>query len=316
MLPSHARNMVALFMAAVVMHALVADATAQTAVQVPGTRVGLVAPAGFEPATQFTGFQQVETGAAIVIAEIPGPFQAVRAGMTKEALATRSLTLVSSEAVWIANREGLLIATVRDVNGAALRQWIGVFGDSQATVTVVAAFPESQMTRLGEPLRQAVLSAEWNPTAAVGVFDGLTFRVEETATLKVSARLVNTVLLTRDGKSGPVAPEDPLLVVGSSFGTVGVGDLEAFARARITQTARVKDVRDIRGEAVTVAGSPGYEIVAAARGDESGVDLALYQVIVLRGGAYYIVQGMVGAASAERDIAEFRAITKTLSFVP
>lgn len=40
-----------------------------TAVQVPGTRVSVVAPNGFEPAKHFPGFQQGDTGSSVMISK-------------------------------------------------------------------------------------------------------------------------------------------------------------------------------------------------------------------------------------------------------
>jgi hypothetical protein len=287
----------------------------QTAVHVPGTRVSVVVPNGFESAKQFPGFQQVDTGSSVMITEIPTPFGAVRMGMTEEGLASRGITLLSTEQVQIAELDGLLISASQEANGIAFRKWLGVFGTDSATVMVVATFPEAVATKMSEPLKQSVLSAEWKMGSDIGLFDGLTFRIQEPATLKIANRISSMLMLTKGGGPGPVAPNEPFLIVGSSISEVEIDNIEAFAKSRIMQTAKVKDIGDIKGKSVTIGNAPGYEIMAAAKDSNSGIQLVLYQVIIVKGKSYYIVQGLVGASVADKYVPEFRKVASSLSFV-
>src|SRR5579863_3418302 len=53
---------------------------------VRGTKVKLVRPEGFTDAKRFPGFQQDETGASVVVMEVPGPFKKVTAAFTAAGL--------------------------------------------------------------------------------------------------------------------------------------------------------------------------------------------------------------------------------------
>jgi len=288
---------------------------AQEPVRVPGTRVSVVVPPGFEPAVQFPGFRHVDTGSSIVITELPAPFATVRAGMTEEAIASRGMTLLSSEDARIASHEGLLMSATQQADGATYRSWLGMFGTAGATVLVVAAYPEAMAATLAEVLKRAVLSARWNDGDVIDASEGLRFRLRESATLKIAARVSDMLLLTKGGAPGPVAPPDPLLVVGASMTDVPIDDVEAFARSRLLQTARVREIGDVTGRAVTAGGTPGYELVATARDADSGSPLVLYQVVAVKGRSYYLVQGIVGAAAADQFLPEFREVVGSLSFV-
>jgi hypothetical protein len=291
------------------------SAASQAAVQVPGTQVSVAVPDGFESAKLFPGFQHGDTGSSIMITEMPAPFDVVRGAMTQEGLASRGMTLLSTEQVQIAGMDGLLVSASQEASGVAFRKWLGVFGTDSATVMVVAAFPETAATRMSEPLKRTVMSAQWDMEADVGTFDGLTYRIQETTKLKIANRMSNMLTLTREGKPGPVPPNEPFLIVGSSISEVEIQDVETFAKSRVKQTAEVKGISDIQGESMTIGGVPGYEIVATAKDAGSGTLVRLYQVIAVKGRTYYIVQGFVGESIADEYLGEFRKIAKSLSVV-
>jgi hypothetical protein len=296
-------------------HATASESENTARVRVPGTRVSVVVPSGFEPAGLFSGFQQVDTGSSVMITEMPAPFRDVLAGMTQEGLTSRGMALLSTTQVQIAGRNGVLISVSQEANGITYHKWLGIFGTDSATVMLVATFPEAVATELSEYLKRTVLSAGWDMGIDVGLFEGLTFRIQESVTMKIANRMSNTLLLTKGGASGPVVPNDPVLIVGSSMCDAEIGNIEAFSKSRIMQTAEVTGINNIKGKSVTIGGAPGYEITAAAKDSDSGIELVLYQVIVVSGKSYYIVQGLVGESIADEYVPEFREVAGSLSFI-
>jgi hypothetical protein len=292
-----------------------AQSDTQAAVRVSGTRVSVMVPPGFEPLAQAPGFRDAETGSSLVVTEIPGPFAAVRAGLTAEGLATRGMQLLSTEDVRIGSDEAVLMAASQQVGGVPVRTWMGLFGSDTATVMVIAAYPEAVAGKMSALLRRAVLSAAWHPDAVVDSFDGLPFRLREGRTLKISARISNTLMLTRGGTTGPQPPAEPLLVVGASLSEVEVTDIEAFSKARVMQIAQVREITNVEGRRTVVGGNPAYEIRAAARDLKTGAPLIVYQSLAVRGKLYYLAQGLVGADAADEFISEFRDVVNSLTFV-
>jgi hypothetical protein len=55
-------------------------------VVVRGTQVLLAPPTGFAPARRYSGFGSNETGASILVIELPGPYAEVAKGMTEQRL--------------------------------------------------------------------------------------------------------------------------------------------------------------------------------------------------------------------------------------
>jgi hypothetical protein len=300
---------------AVVVRPVVAQSDPQVPVRVSGTRVSLTVPPGFEPVVQAPGFRNVETGSSLVVTEIPGPFVAVRAGLTAQGLATRGMHLLSTENVRISSQEAVLLAASQQVNGVPVRTWMGLFGSDTATVMVVAAYPEVFAEKMSAVLRRAVLSAAWSPDLVVDSFEGLQFRLREGRTLKIASRMSNALMLTRGGVTGPLPPTEPLLVVASSLSEVEIGDIEAFAKARLMQIVQVKEITGVEGRKTVAGGRPAYEIRAAARDLKTGAPLVVYQLVAGMGRQYYLVQGLVGAAAADEYMPEFREIGSSLTFV-
>jgi hypothetical protein len=101
-------------------------------------------------------------------------------------------------------------------------------------------------------------------------------------------------------------------VVGSSHSRVRIDDLELFARQRITQIAQISNLRDLRGESVEVAGRPAYEITAKANDLESGENLSVYQLLLVEGDTYYLMQGMVGESEFDQYLPEFKEVMRSL----
>jgi hypothetical protein len=249
-----------------------------------------------------------------MITELPAPFEQVTPGFTAEGLLSKGMTLRGSEDATVGGRPGRLVSVTQVANGATFEKWLAAFGNSSATVLVVATYPQTLASKLRAPMRSAVLSATWTPDAELDPFDGLSFRIRESEHLKIQNRVQNTLMLAPPARS-PSSPTEPFAVVGASHSPVRIDDLQVFARQRITQTAQISDLRDIQGESVEIAGRPAYEITAKAKDLKSGESLSVYQLVLVEGETYYLMQGMVGDSQFEEYLPEFRAIARSLEIL-
>lgn len=280
-------------------------------VRVPGTSTSLQPPPGFSLADSFPGFRSAELQATIMVTELPVPAPALMEGMTREALASRGMTLLSSQSETIGGRQALLLHVAQAAAGTEYLKWMLVTGDDKAAVMVVGTFPKSAAGGVGASIRSAVLSTSWGTAGAGDPFEGLRFRVTPTDRLKLAGRVSNMLMLTESGSTGPLGPGEPLYVVGSSIGPAGSGDLKAFSEARARQTEQIEDLRNVMGREITLGGLAAYEILADARDVKTGTPLRLYQVIALDGDGYFIVQGLVGADRAAEMLPELRRVTES-----
>lgn len=282
---------------------------------IAGVRVRLQPPAGFTPAARYPGFEHAGSGASIMVSEIPGPFAELRAGFTAEALASRGMTLRSSEGLGIGGREGVLVAVTQSARGTEFEKWIAMFGDDSATVMVTGTYPAAAAAELSASMRSAVLSAQLRE-GQLDPFEGLGFRVTESPRLRVATRVSNALLLNEAGNLSHPRPGDTGFVVGRSIAEVDLADLEAFSRRRLQQTATLSGITNVSGQPVTIDGIHGFELLADALNTGTSIPMRIYQVVLPEGSHYILIQGLVRADQADELVPEFRAVAQSLRRTP
>ncbi|HWM93924.1 MAG TPA: hypothetical protein VN493_24415 [Thermoanaerobaculia bacterium] len=297
--------------AGMILTLLVSALAAADPVRVPGTKTSLEPPQGFSPSDRFPGFQDAETQSSIMVTELPAPGTVMMKGMTKEALASRGMTLISSTTEKVDGREALLLHVAQAAGGTEYLKWMLVTGDEETGVMVVGTFPKTAEAQVGAAIRTSVLTASRSAASSGDPFEGLSYRVTPTAKLKLAGRINVMLLLSESGRMGPLPSAEPFYIVGPSVGEVRIADLKVFSETRARQT-EYKDIQNISGRAVTVGGLEAYELVADAKDTKDGTALRFYQVIVPEGDRYYIVQAMVGAERAAELLPEFRKVTDSL----
>lgn len=279
---------------------------------VPGTRVRLAPPPAFTPADRFSGFQDMGTGASIMIIEVPGPFDQVTAGFTAQRMATQGIELRMLKPLRVAGQPAKLLLAHQSVGGVRYEKLVLALGHDSASVVITANYPEGAAARLREPLRRAVLSVAWSSGAAVDLTGGLPFDVTGTPELKRAARLSNSLLFTESGEYPTRAPGEAIVVVAVSFRTADLGDLAAFSRARMRQQSDLRDLSLRSGAEIQAGGARAYELIADARFTPADLAIVVYQVVIPDGTTYTILQAQVAADRAERFIPQFRQMARTL----
>jgi hypothetical protein len=280
---------------------------------VRGTRVRLVQPAGFAAATGFPGFQQDDTGASIVVAEVPGPYAAVTADFTADGLRPHGLTLVQARRVVIADRPGLLLHVTQVARGTTFAKWIAAFGDDTASVLITATFPEELGNALAEPLRAAVLSACWDRGEGSASVPDLGFTLDHGPALRPAGCAGTLFAYTPDGTLPAASPTAPVLLAGRVPADVRGPDLQQFAEQCLTRSATMQEVAVETAEALTLDGLSGYEIVAGARDPATNLPLLVYQVTLFDGANCFLLQGLVGDHRRSEYLDEFRRMARTFT---
>ena len=280
--------------------------------RVPGTKVWMDPPAGFVPSERFAGFENAASAASIVVSELPGPASTMQRGMTSETLASRGMTLIRRETLKVDGQDAVLLHVSQSQSGADFFKWILIGGDDSKCVMIVAAFPAG-LSDLSPTMRRAVLSATWagvgGAKRAINPYEGLMYRVDGTKALRLAGRMGNLLVFSETGSMEPSDAQDAMLFIGNSLSEVKIVDVEAFARERAGQTARVGPLRNVEGRAVKADGLAGYELVGETSDLKSNKALRMYQFVVADDANYYLAQGFVSPARAETMLPEFRKIT-------
>jgi hypothetical protein len=293
--------------------------------KVPGTSVQIAPPQGFQPSKLFPGFEQQQTGASILVTELPIPkAQNIITQFTSaKVLQSRGMTLIESKDIIIDGRPSKLLLVAQSAQGIKFLRWITLVGTSDRALIATASFPESQAAALKAPLRQAIINLRWMPGTAVQPLEGLTFSFQPAGDLQISGRVANTVLLTQNGAKPPIAAADPLMILGSalsisgsSSGKVSGEELATFSRLRLRQTTQVTELTETGYQPKTLAGHPAFEVVATGYDLKTRTPLTVYQVIVSTDETYYILQGFVSNAGAQKYLPIFRAVADSFRINP
>jgi hypothetical protein len=276
---------------------------------IPQTGVSLVIPDDFRMAKQFPGLVGQDRVTTLMVHEVMGRIEDVRAGLTPAALAQRGMRTLRSEEASVDGRPALIVHAIEQSGpGATIRRWFVAFGAADAAVMLAASTSVQRSTAIGPVLLAMMTGARWDPAFALGRYDDLGFTVTESESLKISERLPQMLAFTRGGHRGTLQPAEPVFLAGASTSTVAVTDLAVFARQQLAGMSELVDPRILDESELRLDDLPGFEIVAEATDRASGSPLAVYQAVAVLGDRYYLLQGFVGAAGADEFMPQFRAI--------
>jgi hypothetical protein len=281
-------------------------------VKVPGTKVRLVPPTGLKPSERFPGFWDEETNSSILITEMPAPYPEIANGFTKEALATNGMSLLSKKEISLNGRPGILLHVGQEARSIAYLKWMVITGNEKETVLVTATFPEEMKARLSSAMEQSALSVQWDAEAKIDPLAGLNFSFNDDPSLRFARRISNGVMLTKDDALPGKPNNDPFFIIGPSVSQVEISDIRQFAERKLMQTEKATGIIIKKQSDVTIAGLSGREIVAEAQwNDLSDAPMIIYQVLLLDGENYFIMQGFAPREEQEKYLAVFTRIAKS-----
>lgn len=150
---------------------------------VPGTLVALPKPAGYRNVRHFPGYEldkgKGKTKPSIVVSEFPMAFSAAKNVLSNESIwSSREMQLVSAKDAEDKSNNGSCKGTLIELqkNGDdPLHKFVWLFGDKRQSFQVMATCPEPCPEAEATKLRQAAMSARWNPERKSRRYDGLAF---------------------------------------------------------------------------------------------------------------------------------------------
>jgi hypothetical protein len=279
---------------------------------VGGTRIKLTPPADFTPASQFSGYQLESRGSSIMITEIPGPFAETSAGFSNPSeLKKRNMSVLNKQEVKLDGQTGLLLKVEQKAYETDFLKWLLVLGDEKETVIITATFPNMYEAELSEKLKASILTTTWDRKKSIIPTEGLSFTIEEKGELKLSKRVSNMLMFTKDGIFPSKDVNDPLFIIGQSISKTAIPDNEEYAKARVLQISQVKDIKIEQSDKITVDNLNGYEIVANGKDTKSGQPMLIYQVILFEEQNYFLVQGLAGNENRQANLEVFKQMART-----
>ena len=278
------------------------------AVLLAGTHVALVPPDGFVESTTFVGFEH-ESGASIVVAELPASYAELVSGMTDARFEEQGITVTERREVTVDGRAATLIEGTQAAQGLTFGKVLLLIGTDALTAFLTGNYLIDDGA-IGDAIRAAELSVSFDPNRPVDPQAALDFTIAPVAPLKFAGALNNGGLYNTSGLLPGADPGEPSLIVAPSFGGGVVGDPVAFSKALLDGMGSIRDVVVESATEATVAGRPATIVIATGRSSTRDAEIAIYQV-VLGGDDDYVA--LLGICAPDQRAVFFDVFAETIS---
>jgi hypothetical protein len=304
--------MLVLFLVSLASFASGPQTEARALALVPGTRVRLAAPPGHVQGAGFHGYSWPETGASLIVIEMPGPYAEVKKGFDKKGLESGGMKLIERKETKICGRAGVLVFAAQDSQGKAYRKWVAVSGDQQRSVLLNAVFPADQEKALSATFEAVLLGAEWDPKLEIDPFEVLPWTVEAPEGLRFAGNVGTAFAFTDDGELVQKGrPGSPRLTISPSIGVASVEDARGFAEKRVRELPGLDKIEIARSEPFEAGSLRGWEIVGKARDPKLKGDVCTHQILLVGAEEYFLFVGQVRAEDGDQWVPRFRASAKS-----
>lgn len=303
-----------LFIFALVLGAL--PAFAAEVAYPPGSRIGLVPPAGLVASRSFFGFEDAGKNVAIILVALPAEAYAdLDKTITADALKRQGVTLESRDAVPLPLGKAFLVIGRQEVEKTKIRKWILVAASPALTALVTVQMPEgAQSTYPDATIRAALETVAVRSAVPIDEQLGLLpFKVGEFAGFRVAGVVPGRAVMLSDAPADapgpPAATQEPhLLVTVAPGGPAQNAERDAFARDAFGTIPNLKDIRITSSEALRMGGQQGHQIIATARDATSGNAVTVGQWLRFGGGAFLQMVGIARTEAWKDAYPRFRSV--------
>jgi hypothetical protein len=298
--------------------ALALPARAAEPVFPTGSRVGLAPPAGMVKSDAFTGFEDPQRNAAILITTLPAAAYAqLEKTATAETMRKQGLKLEKREPMRLAVGKGFLVVGRQSADKLHFQKWILVAAARDFTVLVTVQVPDQDKAAYPDAAVRAAL-------ASLAVRDAvpeqeqlglLPFTVGDLAGFRVDGVVPGrAVVLTdapaQDANEGRVDPR--LLVAAVPGGPAQADDRENFARIAFGGISDIKDVRVIMSEPLRFGGQQGHQMMAEAKDARTGIDVMAVQWLRFGSSGFLHMIGVAPRANWVETLSRMRAVRDSI----
>jgi hypothetical protein len=268
----------------------------------PGSRIGLVPPAGMVPSSAFQGFEDRAKGAMLVVTELSAQtYDKVAQDFAPEQMQAGGMEPIARETIPLPGGSGLLVAARQSENGVAMRKWAMLARTADMTVILVATLPDAAQdsypdAALRSALGSVTVRPKLPPEEMLGI---LPYRLEDLGGFRLlRASPAGTAVLTLGPNDTTLPAEQPYFTIALRAAELPqAAERDRFALRALTAFVGRPDLRLVHSSQVRFGGELGHEIVAESRDARTGDEFMLVQW--LRFGTSGFVQ-MFGTARRDQ----------------
>ncbi|MCE7072177.1 hypothetical protein LZG74_17815 [Dyadobacter sp. CY327] len=277
-------------------------------IPVAGTKVSLIPPKGFEKAANFAGFQQTQSGSSIMVMSIPGQFEKLSEGLTKEAFLTQGVEISEIETLKLNDMPAAFFTGTQNAHGNVYTKFILCFGKNDESVMINGAFPQN-LQEVGKGIKQAILGAYFDADRKVDPFEAIDYEISTTGSKLIFAKNVaNSLIYTMDGKVPTELADRTSYILTKSFSKMEIEDKKLYCLNRAKQL--YPEIRIDSVGQLSVDGIAGYELLGTANNKKFDQEEKVYMAILFSDNLYYI---MIGSSNNDMasNMQNFKSITKS-----
>ena len=275
-------------------------------IPVAGTKVSLIPPKGFEKAANFAGFQQTQSGSSIMVMSIPGQFEKLSAGLTKEAFLTQGVEISEIETLKLNDMPAAFLTGTQNAHGNVYTKFILCFGKNDESVMINGAFPQN-LQEVVKGIKQAILGAYFDADRKVDPFEAIDYEISTTGSKLIFAKNVaNSLIYTMDGKVPTELADRTSYILTKSFSKMEIEDKKLYCLNRAKQL--YPEIRIDSVGQLSVDGIAGYELLGTANNKKFDQEEKVYMAILFSDNLYYI---MIGSSNNDMasNMQNFKSIT-------
>jgi hypothetical protein len=273
---------------------------------VEGTEITIESPTFLKAASNFLGYIEDKYWTSIMIHEVPKSITEVMLGLTKEEFVSRGVTLLSTDNVYLGDDEAKLLKLKQIAHGLEFTKWLVVFGNKTNSVMVTASFQTALTEDVSEKLKNTILTVRWDRSTNTDFLNGLSFRIGETKSLKIAARVEDGLVLTSDGNPRITQNKTPysfvVTVKPKHYETFNIHDYIENTRKLLIQTERFSQFKILNHKQTKIKNLNVVTIQANAFDTMYETWRFIHYSLLFNNDKYYVIQSV--ADSKEREIIE------------
>jgi len=270
-----------------------------------GSRVGMVPPPGMVASNRFAGFADPAANAAILITVLPAEaYDHVAKSLDAEALKKQGVTIDKREPMQLSLGKAFLIIGHQTADKERYRKWLLVAAAEDLTALVSVQLPEHDNAYPESAIRAALATLAVRASVPQEEQLGLLpFTIGNFAGFQVAAVMPGRAVVLGDlppeqrkeavrdagGAQAKGAATEPakeaagqpltarMLIAAVPGGPSEFDDRANFARLNFNEIVGINSVHDTTSEPMRITGQAGYQIMAQAKDERTGVDVKVVQ---------------------------------------
>jgi hypothetical protein len=276
-------------------------------INIPGTRLFIIPPAGFTVSKTITGLQKGETSMVNVMDLVGGNFYSNTANFSKAGFEQKGIRVFDYREIKVNGfpAKYMLMQGDPDTKMVSL-----VFGDTSFSTMIMAIYPPTDEAT-GKQLIAALNTIHYDKRKKIDPFENAFFSLDDrNSTFKFFQYNTNMYLYTPGGMDNRKNSEIPFLVVTQLPGEAGV--TAKIVADKMSDRMEQYGFSNTETRNVSQEKINGYETYQAEiYGDIKGTRSVFYQCVVVAGDKIVSMQGMA-KIDLETNVNAFRELAKTV----